>query len=95
MAVSSTNLSDTDLIHQEMAEARRSLDRYHDLTSSEHRTQQERLDVLERRIDRLERSTEMLHREVAGVLDSRIWRTLVRVASLVGKAPGGNGRSEK
>jgi len=85
MSGSPRDVSDAELIHEEMAQARQALERYSELTTAEHTAQQERLNALEQRLEKLEKTTESLRAQVAAVLGSRIWRTLVRGGSIIGK----------
>jgi hypothetical protein len=77
-----TITSESDLIRQEIAAAQSAIDRYHDLTLIEYREQKQRLAEIEQRLANLERSTAGLQNEMQALLQSRIWRTLVRAAGL-------------
>jgi len=89
MTPASNSTSEADLIRQEISAAKDAIDRYHELTTTERRIQAERLKSIEQRLENLEKATESLRQEILGVVDSRIWRSLVKGGKLIAKVGGG------
>ena len=84
---------ESDLIQEEIAAARLALDRYYDLSAAEYRQQKERLASIEGRVAELEKATESLRLEVESMMQSRIWRTLVKSARFVERIFGARAAS--
>jgi uncharacterized protein involved in exopolysaccharide biosynthesis len=82
---------ESDLIQQELAAAMHALNRYYDLTAIEYQAQKDRLASIEERLARLEQSNAKLRIEVDLVVNSNLWRTLVRGGKLIEKVPRADG----
>lgn len=75
--------SDGELIQLEIAAAKEALDRFHELTVIEHRSQKERMASIEKRLESLEDATENLRQQALAMTQSKIWRTLVWCGKLI------------